>query len=209
MHKRKKLLVMTQFSILLAIEVIVCFTPLGSLPAIGPVVATLSHLPVIITAILLGTKAGAGMGFFFGLFSFIVWTFMPPAPIAFVFTPFYSLGEIHGSIWSIMICFIPRVLIGVISGITYKWFSGKTKNRVILYGGSAVLGSLTNTILVLAGIYFIFGQSYAVATGSSYQLLKTVFAMTILTNGIPEAAIGSIISYGICRPMEYVNRRDT
>ena len=86
---RNKILFLAQFSLLLAIEAIVCFTPLGSLPALGPIVATLSHIPVIITAVLLGTKAGAGMGFFFGLFSFLVWSFAPPSPaIAFVFTPF-------------------------------------------------------------------------------------------------------------------------
>ncbi len=207
MYRKKKLLLLTQFSILLAIEAIVCFTPLGSLPAVGPVVATLSHLPVIITAILLGPRAGAGMGFFFGLFSFIVWTFMPPAPIAFVFTPFYTLGEIHGNLWSIAICFIPRILIGVVSGFAYQWLLKKTKSKVIIYGISAVLGSLTNTFLVLAGIFFIFGHSYAAAIGSSYQFLKTVFAMTILTNGIPEAIIGSILSYGICGPMVHINRR--
>jgi uncharacterized membrane protein len=88
MAKKSKVLFLTQFSVLLAIEAVVCFTPLGSLPAIGPIVATLSHIPVIVTAILLGTAAGAGMGFFFGLFSFLVWTFAPPSPVvAFVFTP--------------------------------------------------------------------------------------------------------------------------
>ncbi|OQA89420.1 MAG: hypothetical protein BWY26_01705 [Elusimicrobia bacterium ADurb.Bin231] len=96
---RRKTLFLVQFSLLLAIEAIVCFTPLGSLPALGPIVATLSHIPVILTAVLLGTAAGAAMGFMFGLFSFIVWTFTPPSPIiAFVFTPFYSLGEMNGNI---------------------------------------------------------------------------------------------------------------
>ena len=65
-------LFIVQFSILLAIEAIFCFTPLGSLPAMGPIVATLMMVPVIITAILLGTKAGTIMGAFAGLFSFIV-----------------------------------------------------------------------------------------------------------------------------------------
>ncbi|MFT4143061.1 MAG: ECF transporter S component [Mobilitalea sp.] len=207
MNKKKKVLLLTQFAILLAIEVIVCFTPLGSLPVFGPVVATLSHVPVIITAILLGTKAGAGMGFFFGLFSFMVWTFMPPSPIAFVFTPFYSLGEMQGNLWSIMICFIPRILIGIVTGFTYKVFSKRTTNKVISYGISAVLGSLTNTILVLAGIFLFFGHEYAATIGTTYQLIITVFGMTILTNGIPEAVIGGIVSYGICRPMEHINRR--
>ena len=82
--KRNALIKMVQFSILLALEVIMCFTPLGSIP-IGPMVATLAMIPVILTGILLGVGAGAAMGFFAGLFSFIVWTFISPGPTAFVF----------------------------------------------------------------------------------------------------------------------------
>ena len=90
----KKTIFLAQFAMLLAIEAIVCFTPLGSLP-IGPMVATLGMVPVIITAIILGTPAGTAMGFFTGLFSFLVMTFTPPTPVAFVFTPFYSIGAVH------------------------------------------------------------------------------------------------------------------
>lgn len=75
--KKPNTLFIAQFAILLALEAIVCFTPLGSIP-IGPLVATLAMLPVIVAGILLGTGAGAAMGFAAGLFSFIVWTFMPP-----------------------------------------------------------------------------------------------------------------------------------
>ena len=100
--KRNALIKMVQFSILLALEVIMCFTPLGSIP-IGPMVATLAMIPVILTGILLGVGAGAAMGFFAGLFSFIVWTFISPGPTAFVFTPFVSIGDIHGNGWSLVL----------------------------------------------------------------------------------------------------------
>ncbi|HRT82110.1 MAG TPA: ECF transporter S component, partial [Oscillospiraceae bacterium] len=163
--QKQKILFLAQFSMLLAIEAIVCFTPLGSLPALGPVVATLSHIPVIITAILLGTGAGAAMGFFFGLFSLIVMTFTPPGPTAFVFTPFYSVGDFKGNLWSLVICFLPRILIGLVTGFTYLALSKamkKYKNKnAIVYGVSGFLGSMTNTLLVLAGIYLFFGKSFA------------------------------------------------
>ncbi|NLP37411.1 MAG: ECF transporter S component [Firmicutes bacterium] len=201
---RKRTLFIAQFSILLAIEAIVCFTPLGSLPALGPIVATLSHIPVIITAVLLGTKAGAGMGFFFGLFSFIVWTFMPPVPpIAFVFTPFYSLGQFQGNFWSLVICFVPRILIGVVTGLTFQLLK-QTKKRLLAYGVSGILGSLTNTILVLGGIYFFFGRDYAAAIGSAYNLLLGLIVLTILTSGIPEAILGGFAAYAIGAPLNKV-----
>jgi len=208
----EKVLFLVQFSIILAIEAIVCFTPLGSLPAIGPIVATLSHIPVIIAAIMLGTGAGIGMGFFFGLFSFIVWTWFPPSPVvAFVFTPFYSFGEFSGSVWSLVICFVPRILIGLVTGLCFKLFtrlfSNRGKKDALVYGLSGLLGSLTNTLLVLGGIYLFFGRAYAESIGTTYALLLSVIAGGILTSGIPEAIIGGIVAYGVCRPLKKVLSR--
>ena len=65
--KRDSVRFFIQFALLAAIEAVFCFTPLGSLPAIGPIVATLAMIPVIITSILLGTKAGTLMGAITGL----------------------------------------------------------------------------------------------------------------------------------------------
>ena len=75
----RSLLAFIQFSVLLAIEIIFCFTPLGTLPALGPLSATLSHVPVIVTAVVMGAKWGSAMGFAFGACSFIYWTFVAGA----------------------------------------------------------------------------------------------------------------------------------
>ena len=198
----KKTLLLAQFAMLLALEAIVCFTPLGSLPAFGPIVATLGMVPVIITAIILGTGAGAAMGFFTGLFSFCVWTFVPPSPLAFVFTPFYSAGPIERNYWSLAICFIPRILVGVVTGLCFSLFTRLKWKNVIAYGMSGVLGSLTNTLLVLGGIYVFFGQSYADAIKISFNLLLGLIGLNILTSGIPEAVIGGIAAYAICYPIK-------
>jgi uncharacterized membrane protein len=207
----KKTLFIAQFSLLLAIEAIVCFTPLGSLPAIGPIVATLSHVPVVLTAILLGTGPGAAMGFFFGLFSFLVWTFTPPSPvIAFAFTPVYSFGGMSGNFWSLVICFVPRILIGVVSGLLFRLFSRAfarfDKKRLLTYALSGACGSLVNTLLVLLGIYVFFGNAYAQAIGVSFSLLLGIVGGTILTSGIPEAVVAAVLAYVVCYPVKkYLN----
>ena len=210
MGVNKKVLFMAQFALLLAIEIIVCFTPLGSIP-IGPLVATLAAVPVIITSILLGTGAGTLMGFFTGLFSFLVWTFMPPSPLGFVFTPFYSVGEVQGNFWSLVICFVPRILIGTVAGLSYRGFtrvfSRWPKLHFLPYVFSGILGSLTNTILVLGGIYLFFGQEYAVANGISYALLLGALGVSVATNGLLEAAIGGLSAYVISRPVQKALKR--
>ncbi len=201
--RNKKTLFMVQFALLLAIEALFCFTALGSIP-IGPIVATLAMVPVVITSILLGTKAGTLMGFFTGLFSFIVWTFMPPSPAAFLFTPFYSLGELGGNFWSLVICFVPRILTGTVAGICYTAFKRTKMKDFLVYGLSAFLGSLVNTLLVLGGIFLFFGQDYATLIGISYDLVLGIIGASILTNGIPEAIIAWIAAYAICKPLKKV-----
>ncbi len=206
MKTNKKTLFLAQFSILLALEAIMCFTPLGSIP-IGPLVATLAMVPVIVTAILLGTKAGAAMGFFTGLFSFAVWTFiMPASPVAFVFTPVGAVGSVHGNFWSLVICFVPRILTGVVAGIIFNSmahaFAKFKRGHILAYTLSGILGSLTNTILVVAGIYVFFGKTYAGALKQPFEALLGLLGLTVVTNGVLEAVIAGVVAYAVCYPIQ-------
>ena len=203
MKNNSKTLFMTQFAILLAIEALFCFTPLGSLPALGPIVATLAMIPVVITALLLGTKAGTLMGACAGLFSFIVWTFMPPSPIAaFVFTPFYSLGEFSGNFGSVLICFAPRILVGTVTGLTYSVLSKRLPSKnVLCLSLSAALGSLTNTFGVMGGIWLFFGNQYSSLAGGA---MLVIIGTTVLTSGIPEAIISAVAASAVCQPMKII-----
>lgn len=193
MGSRDRTLFLVRFGLLLAIEALFCFTPLGSLPAIGPIVATLAMIPVVITAIVLGTWAGSLMGLFAGIFSLIVWSFMPPSPIvAFVFSPLQS-----GNVLSAVICIVPRVLVGTASGLFYRAF--RRRRDWLRYGVAGAVGSLTNTLLVMGGIALVFGGEYASALGVG---LFTIIATTVLTSGIPEAVVTFIVAYAVCRPLK-------
>lgn len=199
--KKGRTLWLVQFGVLLAIEAIFCFTPLGSLPALGPIVATLAMIPVVITAILLGTKTGTIMGAFAGLFSLIVWTFTPPSPIvAFVFTPFYTLGEFSGNFGSLLICFVPRILVGTVTGLVYQVLSKKFPSKnVLCFSLSAALGSLTNTFGVMGGIWLFFGDQYSTIVGSAILI---IIGSTVLTSGIPEAIVSAIAASAVCKPLK-------
>ena len=206
---RRKILFLARFSVLLIIEAIFCFyTPLGSIP-IGPLVATLAMVPVVITAIMLGTKAGSLMGFIAGLFSFIVWTFMPPPsllPLGFVFSPFYPFGNVSGNFYSLIICFVPRILVGTVTGLSLRLliriYPRKDKKAPVLYAVSGCLGSLTNTFLVLGGIYVFFGRDYASVMGIAHDMLLWAIGASILTNGVPEAVIAGLAAYFVCRVLQ-------
>ena len=193
--QKQNIRTMVQLSFLVAIELIMAFTPLGSLP-IGPLVATLAHIPVVIAAVVMGTGAGAFMGFVFGLLSFLVWTFMPPTPItAFCFTPAYA----PGNFWSVVICFV-RILLGVIVGLLSKALLKVDKTKgFIAYTVSSVAATIAHTLMVLGGIYVFFGEAYAEAIGVGHELLMGLIGTTIATNGILEAVLAGVITCAIAK----------
>ena len=180
----------------IAILAIFCFTPLGSIP-IGPIVATTAMIPVIIASLTFGEKIGMIVGFVFGLFSFIYWTFILPAfPTAFLFTPFAESAGYKGNVGSLIICFLPRILIG----LTPIMVSKALKKSIIGDILGSIVGSLTNTVLVITFIFLFFGNENPVIAGKG---LLTVLSATILTNGIPEAIICAIV----CPPITKILRR--
>ena len=183
-----------ELAFIIIIEAIVCFTPLGSIP-IGPIVATLSCIPVIIASLLFSNKEGAIVGFCFGLFSFIVWTIIPPSPaFSFVFTPFYEGAEYNGNIFSLIICFAPRILTGITPYLIYNLLKKFIKKDIISLMISSIVGSLTNTILVMLLIYISFNKEYSTLMGLS---MLDIIKITITTNGLVEAILAMIISPAI------------
>lgn len=196
-------------SVFVAIIVILAFSPLGYIP-MGVINATIIHVPVIIGAILLGPKYGAFLGMVFGFTSLWKNTYMPN-PTSFVFSPFVRVGEYGGNLWSLVVCMVPRILVGVVS---YYVFRGALKVLGKKRGGAAialtaagVVGSLTNTVLVMNLIYFCFGREYGMAAKGLTDGVYGVILGIICMNGIPEAIVSGLLTLAIARALLYVVRR--
>lgn len=182
---------LTLLSLFIAIEIMMVSIPfLGFIP-IGPLRATTLHIPVIIAGILLGKHKGAIIGSVFGLSSLIVNTVSPSA-ISFVFSPFIS-----GSFLSVFLAIIPRVCIGYISGLVYEIL--KNKWQLASMSIASFIGSMTNTILIMGGIYCLFGEAYASIIGQSMDGLLPYILGIITTQGLLEAIVGTIISVMVCK----------
>ncbi len=191
--KKNKIRNLTYLSLLIAIEIaMVCIPFLGFIP-IGPLKATTLHIPVIIAGIVLGKKNGAILGLVFGLSSLIINT-IQPSPVSFVFTPFLS-----GNILSAFIAIVPRVLIGYVSGAVYEILKDFNHNFAIIL--ASLLGALTNTVLVLSGIYVLFGQQYASVIGQTIESLLPYFIGIIATQSVLEAIIGCIIVFAVSKAL--------
>lgn len=207
MKIERKVQDMTLAGIFTAIIIIMAVVPfLGYIP-LGFMNATIIHVPVIIGAIILGPKYGAYLGLVFGMTSLIKNTLMPLAT-SFVFSPFVTIGGYGGNYWSVVICIVPRVLIGVVAYYVYrlfmKMFHGKKNGKVIALWAAGIAGSMTNTILVMNGIYFFFGKSYAAATNKVLEGLYTVILGVIGTQGVPEAIVGGVLTAAIVKVLSKV-----
>lgn len=202
---KNSILFLTQLALLSGIIVVLLLTPLGMIN-LGIINATIIHVPVIIGAILLGPKAGAFLGGVFGLGSLIVNTVRPNIS-SFVFTPFYSVGETSGNFWSLVICFVPRILIGVVAGGLFLLLSKTKLSLTLNCVFSGLAGSLVNTLLVMGGIFLFFGPEYAQAQGVSADGLFLFIAGIVGTVGVPEAIVAAVLSALVSRPLLKVLKR--
>ncbi|RHH06642.1 ECF transporter S component [Coprobacillus sp. AM18-4LB-d2] len=197
--KSKKTQYMTSMALFLAIEIILVVTPLGYIP-IGPLNATTMHIPVIIAGIILGKKAGAELGFVFGLTSMIKAT-IQPGITSFCFSPFVTIGTISGNYKSLLIAFVPRILLGYLAGLIFEIMKNKGyENSGVLAG--ALVGALTNTVLVLLGIYVFFGNAYASSLNVAYSGLIGLLLGVVTTNGILEAILAAVVSLAVYKAMK-------
>ena len=186
---------MVYVSLFAAIIVVMSSVPfLGYIP-LGIIRATTFHIPVIIGSLLLGPRAGAVLGFVFGLTSFLSNTFTPNAT-SFVFTPFYSLGDAHGSAASLLVCFVPRILVGVVPWLVFRGLQALLKKRGEV-ASLALAGSMTNTLLVMHMIYLFFADSYAQARGVAENALYGVILTVIGTNGVAEALVAAFLTAAV------------
>ncbi len=198
-----------------AIVLLLAFTPIGliDLPIIK---ATILHVPVIIGSVILGPKKGAFLGFVFGLSSLIKNT-TAPSLLSFAFSPFIPLPGIgEGSILALVICFIPRILVGVTPYFTVKGIefivnklSGKSNQaiRSVAVTVSAVVGAFTNTVLVMGMIYLFFKEPYAAANNIPVETVLTVIMGIVGTNGVPEAVAAAVITTPVCLALDKVLKR--
>lgn len=192
---------MTQTALLMAVIVLLALVPaIGYIP-VGPIRATTIHIPVIIGAILLGPKRGAALGFVFGLTSLCVNTFTPTAA-SFVFSPFIPIpGTENGSPLALVISLVPRTLIGVIAGLVFWAFEKRRGPRTLACILAGFAGSMTNTILVMGGIYLFFGKSYAQVNNLTYEALLAFVGGVISLNGVIEALVAAALATLIARPL--------
>ncbi|NLC96297.1 MAG: ECF transporter S component [Erysipelotrichaceae bacterium] len=194
------------FAFFVAIELVLMFTPLGYIP-LGVIRATTMHIPVIICAILLGVKEGALLGFVFGLTSLFINTFTPTIT-SFVFSPFITIGGVSGNFYSLLIVLLPRITLGLVAGLMYKFLSNKISKELNIIITS-ITATFIHTVLVLGGIYVFFAKPYASVRNIPLSGLFNVLLGIVGTNGVIEMILSAIIVLAVVKVSKPLVERST
>lgn len=170
---------MTIIGVLSAISIMMSMLPfIGYIP-IGPIKATIMHIPVIIGAIIEGPVVGAIIGLIFGLTS--LWNAITQ-PV--LLSPLF---------YNPLVSVLPRILIGIVAYYVYQGVY-KVSKKVYASGFIAgIIGSLANTAGVLGMIYILYADKYlALIEQQGSSAAKLLFGV-VLTSGVPEALVAGLI----------------
>ena len=195
------------YALFIAITAILGLTPLGFIPLIVSITTT--HMPVIIGGYSLGAKGGALLGGVFGLTS-LIQCFRYPVDI----TAQLMLGKSTGGFGFynlfliVAIIFLPRILCGLFSALTYKGLSKVDKSEVGAMGVAAFVGSMTNTIFYLGGLYLFAFDAMASAYGvTTYGALLKIILGVVAFNGLIEAVAAVIICTAVGKAISVARKK--
>ncbi len=182
---------LTQLSLLIALEAVMAFTPLGFI-MIPPISITILHIPVIIGAILMGPTYGGILGGAFGVLSMIKATFFAASPADLLFSPFASGAPVQSAV----MCIVPRILLGVAAALLYQLLRQVTKD-IAAMAVSCILATLLHSVMVLGAMWLFFQA----------MPLRDVFVTVASLNCIVEMLAAGVVGTTVCKPvMAYLRK---
>ncbi len=195
--KNKKTLMLCEFALLVAIEVVMSVTPLGFLH-LGFLDASLLTIPVAVAAILIGPWASTLLGFTFGIISFIK---------GFSSTAAMTIAMYAVSIpGAFVVAVAGRVLMGLCTGLLVRAVQKMIKKTSI---ADNIVGSLAapllNTaffmgLLMLLYYHSEYIQGLVQSTGVANPFL--LIGIMVGTQALIEAATGGIISTAVSKAQQ-------
>ena len=152
MNKQLKTSQITMLGLMIAILLLMAYTPLGYLN-IGPLAITFNMIPVAISAITLGPVGGAIAGAVFGMTSFL--QCIGIGGTSAMGAMLFGINPILAFIQR----FVPRLLDGLLLGYIFQGLRKKTKN---IYASCAVTGffsAFLNTLFFMTLLVVLFGNT--------------------------------------------------
>lgn len=191
---------MVQLALFIAIIVLMAFTPIGYIKTLGAEI-TLLVVPVTVGAIVLGPAAGAVLGTVFGITSFIQ---------CFGLSPFGATLLSINPIATFIVCMIPRVLMGWLTGLIFSAIHKVDKTKNISYAVASLAGPLLNTLFFTTTLVLFFYQTDYIQGFA--QTLNTTNAFTFIIafvgmNGLIEAGVNFVLGTAVSKGIDVFTKK--
>ncbi len=183
---------MVILGLLMAIVLLFCMTPIGSIP-IGPLVITLNVIPVAIAGVAVGPVGGLVVGTFFGLFSFLQCLEIGvPSGMGMAL---FQISPVLTFIQRV----VPRALDGLLVGLIYRGVT-KVKNKKAYYVIAAAISALFGAALFLSVMQLI-GYDKNAANKmtpalNNFMTSKSLLAYVLIVVAILCFAVGYMLVSG-------------
>lgn len=179
-------------SVLAAIIAVMTFTPIGYL-SIGIVEITFLTIPVAIGAIICGPACGAVLGGIFGLTSFLqCFGILRPSPFG---AALLSINPISTAV----ICFVPRILAGLLAGLIFKAFT-KKKDSVVAYAVTSLSTGVLNTALFVLILVTCFSTESLSALQLGDNVIKIIGSL-VTVNAVIEWVVCLVVGLAISKAL--------
>ena len=150
MNKKFNAKQLTLLGLMTALLLLMSFTPLGYLN-IGPLAITFNVIPVAVSALALGPVGGLIAGSVFGLTSFL--QAIGVGGVSMLGSTLFSINPF----FSILLCFVPRMLDGFLLGYIFR--SVSKLNRVAACFVTGFAAAFLNTLFFMSALILLFGQT--------------------------------------------------
>lgn len=192
-NTRVKTTQITALGLMMAILLLMAYTPLGYLN-IGPLAITFNVIPVAISAIVLGPAGGAAAGSVFGLTSFLQCIGIGGQSLMGV-----ALFNINPA-FAFIQRFVPRLLDGLLLGYIFKGMRKKT-NTYISCAVTGFCSAFLNTVFFMAALVLLFGNtSYLQEMIGGRNIIVFICAFVGI-NAVCEMIVSTVITAAVGTPL--------
>ncbi len=202
MNNRQKILKMVEIAIFIAVIIVMKLTGLSSIP-VGPLVMTLTMVPIAIGAMLLGPVAGAILGCVYGFMSFYDAITGASGMTGF----FFQTSPVH----TFILCVVTRTLVGFLTGLLFLVFKKVDRKKIWCYFAGGLMAPMLNTILFMGYIVLFFYhtefiQGLVESKGASNALMFVILLVGV--QGLIEWATGLVIGGSVAKGVAAALKRD-
>lgn len=182
---------LVQMAILIAIMLILAFTPLGYLK-VGAIEITFMTIPVVVGAIILGPASGAILGGVFGLTSFIQ---------CFGLSGFGAALLSINPVFTFLVCMAPRILMGYLAGVIFKALHRNGKTKWMSFAAASLSGAVLNTIFFVGLMMLLFGRSDYILSLRGGLGMWSFLVGFVGVNGLVEAIVAFVLGTAISKAL--------